>query len=232
MSGGGSESQQRLRRQRPIFIEYFALGHNKISARAQYACVRLDPSARYRLKIIDAQFHRSDLRPVGNRRISRDRCGRVRQRRQNPPVHHAMNLLVVWPYIQPENRSSRVHALHLESQKLRRAAFFDPPPHEFRHPLLFFRHFLGHRVFSPRQYAVSPPSNGIAAPVSHDDSSEARNTAISATSTGCPKRPKGIKAIRPFRSACPCSLASKSPFTNSVSTIEGQMQFTRMFSCP
>src|SRR3989442_2673550 len=175
-------------------------------------------------------------------------------------MHHAVNLLVVGPHIQPENRPSLVHAFHIKSQQLRRAAFFHSPPHEFRDAFLFSRHFLGHRVLPlstvalraflalnnqyrflfllttedcalKTQYAVSPPSSGIAAPVSHDDSSDARNIAISATSAGLPMRPRGIVAIRAFRSACPCSLSLNTPFTSSVSTIEGQMQFTRIFSC-
>src|SRR5467141_2846708 len=57
-----------------------------------------------------------------------------------------MNLFVVWLHVQPENGPSRVHAFHVESQKLRRAAFFHPPPHQFRDPFLLLRHFLGHRV--------------------------------------------------------------------------------------
>ena len=67
--------------------------------------------------------------------------------------------------------------------------------------------------------------------MTHDDSSDARNTAISATSAGRPIRPSGILATLAFRSACPRSLSSNSPASSSVSTIDGQMQFTRTFSC-
>src|SRR5216684_6509996 len=114
---------------------------------------------------------------------------------------------------------------------LRRAALFHPPPHEFGDPLFFLGHSLGHRVSPIFQYAESPPSKGIATPVTHDDSSDARNTAISATSAGRPFRPSGILTTLAFRSACPRSLSSNSPATSSVSTIDGQMQFTRTFSC-
>src|SRR5207249_8517820 len=79
-------------------------------------------------------------------RISCDRRRGVRQCRQDSAMHHAVNLLVVGPHIQPENRPSLVHAFHIKSQQLRRAAFFHSPPHEFRDPFLFSRHFLGHRV--------------------------------------------------------------------------------------
>src|SRR5438874_1689553 len=96
-------------------------------------------------------------------RISRDRRCSVRERRQNSSVYHAVNLLVVRPHVQPENGPSRVHAFHVKSQRLRRAAFFHPPPHELRDPFLPFRHFLGHRVLSsvrkqsPRHPTQSPP---------------------------------------------------------------------------
>src|SRR3981081_3549371 len=78
--------------------------------------------------------------------MSRDRrCG-IRQRRQNSSVDHAVNLLVVRPHVESENGPPRVHAFHVESQKLRRAAFFHPLPHHFRDPFLLLRHFLGHHV--------------------------------------------------------------------------------------
>src|SRR5438067_10231352 len=59
-----------------------------------------------------------------------------------------MNLFVVWPHVQPENGPARVRAFHIESQELRRAAFFHPLAHEFGDPFLLFRHFLGHQVSS------------------------------------------------------------------------------------
>src|SRR5260370_1320080 len=165
MPGGRSEGQQRLCGQRPVLVENFALRHNKISPRAQHARIRFDTPARHRLKIVDAQLHGSDLRPLGYRRIGRDRRRSIRQRRQNSSVHHAMNLLVVRPHVQPENGPSRVHAFHVESQKLRRAAFFYPLPHEFRDPFLLFRHFFGHRVsplsIVPHQAFLSIPAQAF-----------------------------------------------------------------------
>src|SRR5216683_573825 len=163
MPGGCPEGQQCLCRQRPILVKNFALRHNKISPRAQHARIRFDTPARHRLKIVDAQLHGSDLRPVWYRCISRDRRRSIRQRRQNSSVHHAVNLLVVRPHVQPENGPARVHAFHVESQKLRRAAFFHPPPHQFRDPFLLFSHFLRHRVsplstVPPRPSYLSPPN--------------------------------------------------------------------------
>src|SRR5271167_4660247 len=78
---------------------------------------------------------------------------------------------------------------------------------------------------SSPQYAESPPSNGTAAPVNQLDSSDAKNTAISATSSGLPILPSGIDPIRASRKALPSAEAAKSPCTNSVSTIDGQIQF-------
>src|SRR5712664_2411243 len=131
MPGGCSEGQQRLCGQRPVLVEYFALGHNKISPRAQHPRIRLDAPARHRLQVVDAQLYGSDLRSSWYRRISRNRRRGISKRRQNSSVHHAMNLLVVGLHVQPEDGPSLVHAFHVESQKL-------------RHPLLFLRHFLGH----------------------------------------------------------------------------------------
>src|SRR5229473_6102058 len=165
MPGGCSEGQQRLCGQRPVLVENFALRHNKTSPRAQHARIRLDAPPRHRLKIVDAQLHGSDLRPVGYRCVSRDRRRSIRQRRQNSSVHHAMNLLVIRPHVQPENGPSRVHAFHVESQKLRRAAFFHPPPHEFRDPFLLFSHFIRHRVSPlstvPPQAFLSIPAQSL-----------------------------------------------------------------------
>src|SRR5947207_15377345 len=101
-----------------------------------------------------------------------------------------MNLFVVWPHVQPENGPPRMHTFHIESQELRRAAFFHPLAHEIRDSVLLFRHFLRHQVSSlaseslhrslsiagvrlalkedtsrKTQYTVTPPSTGIAAPV-------------------------------------------------------------------
>src|SRR5437879_10362854 len=77
-------------------------------------------------------------------------------------MHHAVNLLVVWLHVQPENGPSCVHAFHVESQKLRRAAFFHPPPHELGDPFFLLRHSLAHRVsplsIEPSQaLLLSPP---------------------------------------------------------------------------
>src|SRR5437588_11741706 len=85
-----------------------------------------------------------------------------------------MNLFVIGFHVQPENGPSRVHAFHVESEKLRRPALLHSLPHQFREAFLPFRHFLGHRVFSPvnkrsalhpaesppRQATTTPPTPG------------------------------------------------------------------------
>src|SRR5216684_626740 len=167
MPGGCSEGQQRLCGQRPVLVEYFALGHDKISPRAQHPRIRLDAPARHRLQVVDAQLHGSDLRSLWYRRISRNRRRGICKRCQNSSVHHPMNLLVVGLHVQPKNGPSLVHAFHVESQKLHRAAFFHPLPHKLRDPLLFFRHFLGHpfRRFPPSPLRpsslASPPLTSL-----------------------------------------------------------------------
>src|SRR5882724_8341596 len=231
MPGGCSKREQRLRGQRPVLVENLAFRYDKIPARAQNASIGLDPSAGNRFQIIDSQLHGHDFSSSWHRRIRRDRRRGIRQRRQDSSVHHAMHLLVAGPNVQSKYRAPLMHALNFKPKKFRRAAFFHPPPHEFGDPLFFLRHSLGHRVSPIVQYAESPPSSGNAAPVTHDDSSDARNTAISATSAGRPIRPSGILTTLAFRSACPRSLSSNSPVSSSVSTIDGQMQFTRTFSC-
>src|SRR5712664_4321651 len=231
MPGGCSKREQRLGGQRPVLVENLAFRYDKISPRAQNASIGLDSSAGNRFQIINFQLYSHDFRSSRHRRVRRDGRRGVRQRRQNSSVHHPVHLLVAGPHIQSKNRAPLVHALHFKPKEVRRAAFFHPPPHEFGDALFFLRHSLGHRVSPIFQYAESPPSKGIATPVTHDDSSEARNTAISATSAGRPIRPSGILATLAFRSACPPSLSSNSPASSSVSTIDGQMQFTRTFSC-
>src|SRR6266481_1723506 len=200
MTGSCSKREQRLCGQRPVLVENLAFRYDKIPARAQNPSIRLDPSAGNRFQIIDFQFHGHDFRSPGHRRVRRDRRGGVRHRRQDSSVHHAMHLLVAGPYVQSKYRAPLMHALHFKPKKVRRTAFFHSPPYEFGDPLFFLRHSLGHRVSPIVQYADSPPSSGNATPVTHDDSSDARNTAISATSAGRPIRPRGILATLAFRS--------------------------------
>jgi meso-butanediol dehydrogenase / (S,S)-butanediol dehydrogenase / diacetyl reductase len=64
----------------------------------------------------------------------------------------------------------------------------------------------------------------------HDDSSDAGNTASSATSSGLPNLSKSSVATRASCDFSACSLPERISRTSGVSTTDGQIQFTRIFS--
>jgi NAD(P)-dependent dehydrogenase (short-subunit alcohol dehydrogenase family) len=64
----------------------------------------------------------------------------------------------------------------------------------------------------------------------HDDSSDVRNTASSATSSGLPNLPNGSVATRASCAFSACSLPERISRTSGVSTTDGHIQFTRIFS--
>ena len=65
--------------------------------------------------------------------------------------------------------------------------------------------------------------------VSHREASEARNTAMWAMSSGCPKRPRGVCAINCFCKSLPITHRAYAP---SVSVPPGLTELTRMFRDP
>src|SRR5437773_2514050 len=105
-------------------------------------CVRSYAPARHRLQVIDLQLHRSDFRSPRHCGVRCDRRRSVRQRRQNPPVHDAMKLLMVCTYIQLKNGPPLLDLFHVEAKMHNRLAFFHPLAHQFRCPP-FFRRLLG-----------------------------------------------------------------------------------------
>src|SRR5262249_49458269 len=138
-----------------------------------------------------------------------------------------------------------LHSVYIESHQLDRTATLHALAYCRNQPCFLLTDFSRARSYTPAflrhrqlgssrrhssQYAESPPSSGIAAPVIHHDSSDAKNTASSAASAGLPMRPSGMVAARAARRASPSVVAGKSSATSSVSTIEGHMQLTRMFS--
>jgi len=78
--------------------------------------------------------------------------------------------------------------------------------------------------------AVKPPSTTIAVPVTHSESSLARNSAIAAMSCGCPAR--GIGWISARNCYATCSPPGRRVFISGVLIPPGQIQLTRIRSLP
>src|SRR5882724_2567452 len=113
MPGRGPKRQQRLRRHHPTLVVNLALRNHKIPPSTQHPRIRLDSPARHRLQIINLQLHRRDLCSVRHRRVRCNRRRSIRQRRQNPPVHHSVHLLVLRLHIHKENRAPFAHTLNI-----------------------------------------------------------------------------------------------------------------------
>src|SRR5689334_2561908 len=73
------------------------------------------------------------------------------------------------------------------------------------------------------RYAVAPPSTGSATPVTYDASSETRNSAAAAISSGRAKRPSGGRAGADSATLIDFENARR----RGVSVPPGQMQLTR-----
>src|SRR5580765_2799487 len=75
----------------------------------------------------------------------------------------------------------------------------------------------------------SPPLAIRCSPVSHLESSDARNTAVGAISSTWPVRPNGVWPTTAFSKSEPINPAARDP---SVSTIPGLIEFTLILRGP
>src|SRR6201987_1533083 len=80
-----------------------------------------------------------------------------------------------------------------------------------------------------KSFYLLPPFAQMISPVSQPASSEARNTATRAMSSGWPKRPSGVLAITCFLNSAPMTPAACAP---SVSVPPGLRALTRIFLGP
>ena len=74
-----------------------------------------------------------------------------------------------------------------------------------------------------------PPPTAIVSPVIQPEASDARNTATDAMSSGCPRRPSGVRATIRFSNSLPMTPILCTP---SVSTPPGLIALTRIFLGP
>ena len=102
-----------------------------------------------------------------------------------------------------------------------------PPPHQFRNPLLSLDilFVIAFAVYSIRRKSRHPAESP---PVSQLDSSDAKKTAMSATSSGRPMRPSGIFPILAFSELFPLPKLAKVPAPVRSPQSKGQIQFTHI----